>query len=39
MNDQDSTTWFDRRQVIKGTIAGVGALALPTAAPAQDAPR
>jgi ABC-type transport system substrate-binding protein len=39
MNDQDSTMWFDRRQVIKGTLAGVGALALPATSQAQDAPR
>ena len=29
MKDLDSTVWFDRRDLIKGAVAGAGALALP----------
>src|SRR5205809_6601327 len=36
---QDPILLFDRRELIKGTLAGVGALALPATAPAQEAPR
>src|SRR4029453_3002457 len=44
MNDQDrkdqaSAVWFDRRELIKGTIAAAGALALPGATRAQESPR
>ena len=31
--------WFDRRELIKGAIAGAGALALPAATLAQEGPR
>jgi ABC-type transport system substrate-binding protein len=37
--DQDSAVWFDRRELIKGTIAAAGALALPGATRAQESPR
>ena len=39
MKDSDSTVWFDRRELIKGAIAGAGALALPAATRAQEGPR
>src|SRR5262245_65165990 len=39
MKDQNSTVQFDRRELIKGAIAGAGALALPGTAFAQETPR
>ena len=39
MTNQDRPLRLDRRELIKGTIAGVSTLALPGAAEAQDAPR
>ncbi len=38
-SDQPSTVTLDRRELIKAAVAGAGALALPSAVLAQDAPR
>jgi ABC-type transport system substrate-binding protein len=38
-SDQQSTMQLDRRELIKAAVAGAGALALPSGALAQDAPK
>jgi ABC-type transport system substrate-binding protein len=39
VKSQQPTTWLDRRELIKATAAGAGALALPGATFAEEAPR